>query len=229
MKNLIDLVDFHAHILPSADHGSDSLQTTKKQLDYAFTAGVKRVIATPHFYPTHHEVESFVERRNSSYRELLSANSEVDVRLGAEVLICNSIDSLPGLEKLFIHGTNSLLLELPFSDFQSEYCDCVYNLTLKGIEVIVAHADRYSPVNIEKLIDVGAKLQLNADSFSGLFVKRHLYDWVNRELVVALGSDIHGNDKKAYKSFALAKSKLGDALAFIKKESDRIFNSALRI
>ena len=31
----IDLVDFHSHILPRADHGSDSVETSLKQLKLA--------------------------------------------------------------------------------------------------------------------------------------------------------------------------------------------------
>ena len=44
-----DVVDFHTHILPGADHGSDSVETTLRQLEFARDAGVKRLIATSHF------------------------------------------------------------------------------------------------------------------------------------------------------------------------------------
>ena len=50
----LDIVDFHAHVLPCADHGSSSVSTSLSQLSYAKGAGVKRIIATPHFYPHKH-------------------------------------------------------------------------------------------------------------------------------------------------------------------------------
>ena len=221
---MIDLVDFHSHILPGADHGSGSVETTARQLELAAKYGVKRVVATPHFYPAVHNLEAFLEKRERAFKDLLSLNSEVSVLLGAEVLICNGLENLPGLENLYINGTNCLLLELPFSDFQSGYCDSVYNLVSQGVTVILAHADRYPPENIEQLIELGAKIQLNADSLSGLFKKRHLYDWMQRGLVVAIGSDIHGRDNKAYKNFSLAKSKIKKYLESIKEKSDKIFN-----
>lgn len=227
MKNSLNLVDFHSHILPRADHGSDSVKTSSFQLEKALLSGVRRIIATPHFYPTGHTIESFLERRNSGYRQIETLFPDIKIRLGAEVLICNGIENLPGLDKLFINGTRTLLLELPFSDFQTEYCDSVYNLTKNGAEIILAHADRYSPENIEKLIECGAKLQLNADSLSGVFKKSHLYDWMERKLVVALGSDIHGEDKRAYKNFSSVISKLpSEYIGFIMGESDRIFERA---
>ena len=86
-----------------------------------------------------------------------------------------------------------------------------------GIESIVFNCDEYRGYCYKKI-------QLNADSLSGLFKKRHLYDWMERGLVVAIGSDIHGRDNKAYKNFSLAKNKIKKYLESIKEESDKIFN-----
>lgn len=222
------LVDFHAHILPRADHGSDSLDTSLQQLKLADSFGVKRIIATPHFYPQRHTVESFLERRNNAYRELRSAT--VDgmplVRLGAEVLICNGIERLEGLEELCIYGTKNLLLELPFDDFQVDYYKSAYKLCQNGYNIILAHADRYDPVNIKKMTDVGAKIQLNASSLAAMFPKKHLFGWIERGLVVAIGSDIHKVDKKAYKNFVSAESRLGEHLSYIAEQSSLLFDKA---
>ena len=38
------LVDFHSHILPRADHGSDSIETSLCQLESAAKAGVDTTI-----------------------------------------------------------------------------------------------------------------------------------------------------------------------------------------
>ena len=61
MKLNKDLVDFHAHILPEADHGSSSLEMSLWQLASAKRYGVTRIIATPHFYPHVHTVESLLK------------------------------------------------------------------------------------------------------------------------------------------------------------------------
>lgn len=220
--------DFHAHILPNADHGSYSLETTLYQLSEAKAHGVERIIATPHFYPNSHTVEAFIKRRNASYSKLCPYLTEdmPSIKLGAEVLICDGLDNLTELPELFIQGTNTLLLELPFSDFSNEYCDCVYTLTQRGVNVVIAHAERYPTSNIEKLISNGAKLQLNAHAFMRVFKNRHIYDWIFRGHVVALGSDIHGFDKRAYADFVKAFSKLGMLAEQIINESDRIWNEA---
>ena len=227
-KSNLAIADFHAHIIPRADHGSSSTSESLAQLAFATEAGIDRIVATPHFYPESHSINDFLEARNSGYMHLIHRvqGSVPDIRLGAEVLVCNGIERLPGLEKLFIYGTNTLLLELPFADFQQEYCNSVYSLVRSGVEVLIAHADRYNPENIERLIDSGAKIQLNVDSLCKVFKPRRLYDWMERELVVALGSDIHKSDKSAYKRFATAVNKIGTHADFIRQESDKMWNNA---
>ena len=95
-------LDYHAHVLPGCDHGSDSLETSRKQLEMAASAGVKTVCATPHFYPHRESVESFLRRR-AECAQLLRAHlpeRAPEVCLGAEVLICNGMERLDGLHRL---------------------------------------------------------------------------------------------------------------------------------
>ena len=223
-----DIVDFHSHILPCADHGSSSVAMSLKQLKLASEAGVKRIIATPHFYPHKHTLDRFLERRDECARELYEAcNGELpEVKIGAEVLLCDGLDKFPGLEKLCLCGTNYILIELPFADFRNEYCDTVEKIMKLGFKVVLAHVDRYSKDNIEQLIDIGVdKLQVNADSLDKMFKPKHVLDWAKNGYVVALGSDIHGEDTKAYKHFAKAKNVLASSIDIIRTESDKIFDT----
>ena len=64
------MTDFHSHILPGVDDGSKSIEETLKMLELLSDQGVRRVVATPHFYPNHHSVEEFLEKRNSAYEEI---------------------------------------------------------------------------------------------------------------------------------------------------------------
>lgn len=226
-KKSIDVADFHAHVLPRADHGSNSTKTSISQLEIARKNGVSRIVATPHFYPHVHTLDAFLEKRNAAYNELLKSKSNdlPEIKLGAEVLLCQGMEKLSGIEKLCFEGTNVLLLELPFSYFKEEYCDSVACMIDMGIDVILAHADRYPHENIESMINAGvSKIQLNASSLSGFIKNKHAYDWMSRGLVVALGSDIHASDEKAYKNFDKAKSKIREHLDFIKNASDNIWD-----
>ncbi len=226
MEQNLNIIDFHAHILPSADHGSSSLQMSLKQLEFARAHGVDRIVATPHFYPDRHDVKSFLARRNNSWDELKSAKGAdlPKIALGAEVLICDGIERLCGLERLCISGTNVILLELPFSFFKLEFRDSVFHLVKNGFNAVLAHADRYDPADIDTLLQYGAKIQLNAESLSGIFIPKHIKRWILQGDVVALGSDIHGNDKSAYKKFSKAYRRIlkFNAIDVVKRFADGI-------
>ena len=205
------IIDFHAHILPNADHGSFSVDTTAFQLKSALKCGISVIVATPHFYPHRENVDAFIRRRDASYKRLISSypDSRPEIKLGAEVLICENIEEIPSLDLLCIEGTRTLLLELPFADFFDSFVYSVKSLTQSGYRVVLAHADRYDPRSIDRLLSVGAKIQLNADALSGLFVSKHIKKWIENDYVVALGSDIHGEDKRAYPRLIKAIKRLG--------------------
>ena len=226
MALLRSLIDFHAHVLPGADHGSSSLEQSLNQLALARKWGVDRIVATPHFYPDRHSVEQFLARRSVAWSALTSSRESGApmLALGAEVLICDGIERLDGLDKLCIEGTNILLLELPFSLFKLGYRDSIYRLIKGGYNVVLAHIDRYDPADIELLLECGAKAQLNAFALSGLTVPSYIKDWARSGAVIALGSDIHSDDKKAYRTFLKAKGRLEKlgALDYIIDQSNNL-------
>ena len=107
-------IDFHAHILPGCDHGSDGLETSLRQIALAREADVDIVCATPHFYGHQISAERFLEKRARCWLELKAHLKDDDPRilLGAEVLAFEGIERLPQLEALCLSGTD-LLLEYP--------------------------------------------------------------------------------------------------------------------
>lgn len=221
------IVDFHAHILPGLDHGSRSSRVTSEQLELAKQSGVNKIVATSHFYPHSENPEKFLARRKSSYEKLLSILNEdsPEVLLGAEVLICDNIEEMPHLDELCLEGTKILLLELPFTEIAKSHVSSVKSLVKQGYHVVLAHADRYSKDDIERFIKVGAKLQLNADSLDKFFLKKHMISWIDRGVVVAIGSDIHGPDKIAYKHFTRAIKKINNRVAIINEQFDAMWDS----
>ena len=226
-----DIVDFHSHILPSADHGSDSVATSLFQLSEASRSGVSRIIATPHFYPHRHTLEKFLSRREAAARTLADAMGEgmPEIRLGAEVLVCEGIENLAGLDRLCIEGTRTLLLELPFSEFRDSYADSAKKLIRAGYDILLAHVDRYPAEDIERMMEVGVnKLQINAESIDKLIKPKHILKWVREGRAVALGSDIHGKDKKAYRHFERARKVISETFDGFLNYSNEIWEKKVQ-
>lgn len=191
----IDLtLDYHAHVLPGCDHGSDSVETSRKQLAMAAAARVRTVCATPHFYPHKESIPSFLQRREASAR-LLRENLTADapqLQLGAEVLICDGMERLDGLPRLCRSETNELLLEMPFYQWPEAIWDTLYALCeRRDIKIVLAHAERYPPEAIEQLIRDNVALQLNSECLTRPLHRKRYLTWIKNGSVKYLGSDIH--------------------------------------
>ncbi|MCQ2386041.1 MAG: histidinol-phosphatase [Clostridia bacterium] len=197
------VIDFHAHILPGADHGSFSLEESLWQLRSAKAAGVDLVIATPHFYPEEHRVDEFLAMREKLTAKLKKANGEKTLRIrpGAEVLLCEGLDRMEGLEKLCIQGTDILLLEMPFAEVTDEMFRTIERLEKGGkVRPVLAHIDRYRFETAARALSCTPRAQINVQSLTGFFGMRRLKPFLDGGFVYALGSDIHrrGNQYTAF-------------------------------
>lgn len=212
----VKIIDFHSHILPGADHGSDSIETSLAQLALMKKAGVDIVVATSHFYPHEDTVEAFLERRERAAKELRRVKSDdVKIALGAEVYCVAGIEELEGLEKLTIKGTNTLLLEMPTNYWNTNIIDTVLELDNR-FDLVLAHIDRYPSNGLSKLLDMGVKAQINAGNVMSSANKKRLKGWLEEGVIWALGSDMHNADKKAAKEFIKAQK-------FMKYHIEEIF------
>lgn len=229
MSRHFPLIDFHSHILPAADHGSSGLTESLKQLEIVRNFGVDTVVATPHFYPNSIRLEPFMNLVASS-AERLNEHKEAAPRicLGAEVLYCNGLHRMEGLDSLCIRGTNVLLLELPMDEWNDELFFTVERLT-KSFTVVLAHIDRYilcEEEGIHSLLSMGAFAQINGYSLHSFSKRRKLKPILESDRVVALGSDLHGADKKDYERFLAAEKRLGDTFEIIMRRSAALLENA---
>lgn len=187
-------LDYHAHILPGCDHGSDSAETSLAQVAQAARAGIHTICATPHFYPQRESVGHFLARRQRCLQALEERLPEGSPRVipGAEVLICPGMERLEGLRELCRQGTRELLLELPFYSWPADVWDTVYRLhEREELQLVIAHGDRYPPEDVERLMEEGIRLQLNAECLTRPLRRGRYLDWIRQGRVAYLGSDIH--------------------------------------
>ena len=206
------LIDMHAHVLPGADHGSDSVEVSRKQLELLAGAGIGTVVATPHFYPQRHTVSEFLRRRRDAFDKLTASDTgDIRVICGAEVLLCEGMDEMDNLGELCIEGTNTLLLEMPMHPWSTELLDTVERIRNAGLVPVLAHLDRYPEAWHESVLELGVGVQLNADSLCRLIGSKKYKKMIYDGIAVGIGSDIHGADAKAAHRFASAVKAIGQA------------------
>ena len=232
MINGQKIIDFHAHILPGADHGSSSIDDTLGQIALMNNAGVDTVVATPHFYPNRHTVEYFFEKVSSSVEKIGSIDiPRPRICLGAEVLYCDGIDNMQDLDRFCIRGTKVLILELPLDTWDDRLFDTVKTL-LSEYTVVLAHIDRYILYQTEaiySLLEMGARAQINAQSLFYRKERKHLSPLIEAGDICAIGSDLHKLEKKTVQCLAAAPKKLGNAYSDIMQSADELLKDAVKI
>ena len=150
------MIDFHAHILPCADHGSQNIETSIKEVKRAVRAGIDTIIATPHFYKNKDNLSDFIKRRDESYDALIAALADYDIYMNiikaSEVTLQVDLFELDNLRPLCIEGTNYMLLEMPLNvNWTQWHYNAIDELIARGIEPIIAHINRYPSYYLKKI------------------------------------------------------------------------------
>ena len=235
MKLNSPVIDFHSHILPRVDHGCKSTEVSVSQLSLMREKETDIVVATSHFYPHVHTPDGFISKVDGAIQTLKDAQPQNAPKLfvGAEVLVCDNLCDMEGLEQLCIRGTKTLLLEMPLESGLEKHFETVESLLSDGYMVVLAHIDRYIKKHakqIKYMLDMGALAQINADSLFSFGLRGQVLNVVKHtQSVCALGSDLHGADEKHYLKFASADKYLGKYAEEIMKRTAKLLDGAVQI
>lgn len=198
------LTDYHCHILPEIDDGADCVDTSLKMVKMMTLQGVKRIVATPHFY-AHKEISvaDFLRKRQNSFEKLLeNVDDSIEFHLGAEVAVEHGISDLHDIEKLAIQGTRIILLELPYRAYEKWMLEEIYNIATEyKLKVMLAHVHRYFPYyskeEIEMLLSGKYIFQINNEVFTSWKKRRMAKKIISEHTDFVFGSDSHNlTDRK---------------------------------
>ncbi len=181
--------------------------------------GITAICATPHL-SNNFESEK-TEKIMRSFLELKQriAQEKINVRLyrGSEVDIRIDIDSAKNLPFFFLnHSQKYVLLELPIGDFPSFAEKVFFSLLIEGLSPILAHPERSlirdeDFKRVEKLVDSGVLIQLNAGSLTGRFGKKIQESadrLLQKDLVDLISSDAHDLESRPITLMAGAYKKI---------------------
>ena len=195
-------VDIHTHILPGIDDGAKSMDEAMQMLRMAWEDGTRMLILTPHYRGRFKETTP--EKLREAYAALCrTAQQELPklrLFLGSEVFY--EEDAPQALEAgriLTLADSDFVLLEFRSGAFRSQILSAVSEVIRYGYTPILAHIDRYNAflsddALIDEVLDMGAQVQLNANSVmgeNGFKVKRFCHALLRREKVQFIASDAH--------------------------------------
>ena len=142
------MFDIHTHIIPKVDDGSPNLETSIAMVKHEIAIGVDQIICTPHHI--YHRYEKSIDEIKENFQILKEAvekeNLPVKLYLGQEICYTHREDVLGMLQEgklLTLNNTNRVLMEFSFTREPEDLVDIIYNFSIKGYQVIVAHVERY--------------------------------------------------------------------------------------
>lgn len=201
------MIDTHCHIIPGVDDGPQSIEESIDLLEEAYAQGLRKVIATSHRRKDMFEMDEMVIFRQ--YQQLLNAAEKALPKLkiyyGGELYYSEEIfrrleaGQLPSMA-----SSDYVLVEFEYHKPFNEILRLVDRIRGLGKNTILAHMERYEALEqnkegIQKLIDKGAYMQVNAQSLlpmklfkdpHKIFKKRARY-LMKEDLVDIVASDMH--------------------------------------
>ena len=234
------MIDIHSHLLPNLDDGSSSIEESLELIKSANDAGVTDIIVTPHYIYNSKYCTS-KEESKKVLEELKKAVKEekipVNLYLGNEVFVEN--DLLELYQKGMFSTLNSshyLFFEMSRFNYYHGIYELLFKLINAGITPILAHPERYvylqkNPNEAIKLIEHGALLQLNADSYYGAYGKkaRDLFILlIKHRCATFIATDTHSLKRNKYADFKRIKI---DLLKYLSEDeiNDLVTNNALKV
>ena len=192
------MFDLHSHILFGVDDGSRSFEESKLMLRQAKAKGLDHIVCTPHC--RFDSWDSELIDQNFTVLKQYAQSQGVQMSLGYEVywkkLMQLGFERAP---ELVIEGTNMLLLELSTEAMPTNWQRFIYEIQGMGLQVIIAHPERYLAVQRDlniayELKEMDCYLQLSANFCKGgMFDKRRktAMALLREDMVDYLASDAH--------------------------------------
>lgn len=202
------MIDFHTHILPGIDDGSQNVEMSIRMLQEELKNGIDHVVFTPHFYADHDSIEHFLKRRGKSIEQLMAEIerdeelSRMQYALGAEAYYFAGIGNAVDIRKLCISGTDILLLEMPFCQWTNVmYEDIVKLLRKQKLTIVLAHIERYIDFQKKKdvwncIFELPVIAQMNAGPFTKWTSRSKVIRVAKERGTILLGSDAHNMDSR---------------------------------
>ena len=213
------IIDIHNHSLCGVDDGAKDLRESIEMLQAAAAQGIVAIILTPHY---RHGMFAYpLDTIDEQYHMLKQEVEALGIRLypGCEYHV-NS-----GITDAFMSGRCHTLADgdyvLTEYSYQTEYSDMTrytQQLLSCGYIPVIAHVERYACIQKEPglcdmLADMGAVIQVNADSVLGLDgrgVARVCRKLLKKGLADVIASDAHGIKERP--------NHMGECYAYVAKK-----------
>lgn len=194
--------DWHSHVLPGIDDGSQNEEQSLEMLQEYVRLGIKKIVATPHVRADYFKntKESIMEAQSKVQHLITTHQFPLVLEASAEYFADENFLQLIEHDQLLPIENQYILFELPMQSPTLWATKLVEKLQRKGYTPLLAHPERYrywhgKPQEWKKWKNRGVCFQLNLLSLTGHYgsaERRAAFQLLDADYIDAVGSDAHG-------------------------------------
>lgn len=228
--------DIHSHLVPGVDDGSPDVDHSLELVERMNSWGIERIITTPHI--TEESFENTPETLDPAFASLKAALAErgntTEITRSSENRLDEYFFEQFAAGNITPMPNNHLLVECSFIQELWQLDQVLFDLRVKGYNLILAHPERYFYFHVDnfkrytELHNAGIKFQVNVLSLAGAYSskeKKVAEKMIDLGFVDFLGTDLHNTrhadaidaylrSSDARKHFAKLEGKLQNDVAF---------------
>lgn len=213
------LIDIHCHIVPGVDDGAKNQIETLEMLKQMKKQDVVAIIATPHYRIDMFEPDMDDVKRRFAWTRKKAEEQNIRMWLGNECYVSDELfDALESGKCRSIRGNKYILIEFSRMHNFNTIREYISRFVMNDYIPIIAHIERVSAFDndidkIKEVIELGAKIQVNAESILGLRgreVKSRMLKLMKADLIDYIASDSHGSKERV--------PNLGDCYRVVKRK-----------
>ncbi len=192
--------DIHTHILYGTDDGAKTAEDMLEMVKISYDEGTRLLCLTPHFFPAFFGDNH--KKSEEAFGELAEYCKEHYPDL--ELVFGNELgyrhDSISWLQSGLcrpLGDTNYILVEFNVTDSENQITEGIYRLQNAGYIPIIAHAERYKKLSVERMQSLrtnGVLIQMNTESVqkvNSLFDGKKIKTMIKKGCVDFVASDSH--------------------------------------
>ena len=200
------MIDFHNHIIPSVDDGPKTMEMSIEMLKEAQSQGITDVVSTTHFQHPKMDGKNteylFIKQKCKELQQVIDDNNiKIKIHIAAEVFYLPNLTQILDNPLVTIGKGKFMLIEFQTKVLPPNYFMEFFKLQKKGITPIIAHPERYFPIQDDfelclDWINRGFILQLDCGSILGHFgnkCKDIALELIQLGYIQLIGSDAHNN------------------------------------
>jgi len=192
--------DIHSHLIPGIDDGSQDIEESLEIIASMSNMGIKKIITTPHIsmlYPN--TPDNINNGLTKLQKEAVARNIDIKLEVAAEYMVDDVFVEILKNGQLMTFGKNYVLIELnSYSPFPI-LSDLIFEMQIKGYDIILAHPERYlywqnEFANYEKLKDRELLFQINILSLTNIYspeIHKLAVKLIKEGMIDFVGSDTH--------------------------------------